>query len=165
MVRKSLLGKVWTTSSSLSHSPHALSIWGKSSWGPYLCSVVHCYYPTSLFWIVTTRMCCPNCSEHVLEQNGSKYLQNASDQSQSIYFSKKFSPPPPLASTWKFPLSPNSKSCMNPWQWDNHFFKFGMEIFQDWHVSSWPPTPNKKFRMKPCQIASLWLAASLQLTN
>ena len=78
---------------------------------------------------------------------------------------QKISPPPPLASTWKFPPFPNSKSCMNLWQWDNDFFKFGMEIFQDRHVSSYPPTPNKKSHMKPCQIASLWLAASLQLTN
>ena len=165
MVRKSLLREVWTTSSSLSHSPHALSIWGKSSRGPYLCSVVHCYYPSSLFWIVTTRMYCPNCSEHVLEQNGYKYLQNASDQSQSVFF-KKFLPPlPPLASTWKFPPSPNSKSCMNPWIWGNDFFKFDMEIFQDRHVSFYPPTPNKKSCMKSCQIASLWLAATLHLTN
>ena len=134
MVRKSLLGEVWTTSSSLSHSPHALSIWGKSSWGPYLCSVVHCYYPTSLFWIVTTRMCCPNCSEHVLEQNGYKYLQNVSDQSQSIYFSKNFSPlpSPPLASTWKFPLL----LTQNPvWIADN-----GTMIFLIWYGNFWGST-------------------------
>ena len=164
MVRISLLGGVWTRSSSLSHSPHALSIWGKSSWGRYLCSVVHCYHPTSLFWIVTTKICCPNCSEHVLEQNRYKYLQNASDQFRVSIF-QKISPIPTLASTWKFPPSPNSKSCMNPWQWDNDLFKFGMEIFQDRYVSSYPPTPNKKSCMKPCQIASLWLAASLQLTD
>ena len=163
MVRKSLLGEVWTTSSSLSHSPHALSIWGKSSWDPYLCSVVHCYHPTSLFWIVTTRMCCPNCSEQMLEQNGYKYLQNDRSISEYLFF-KKFLPPP-LSKYMKFLPSPNSKSCMNPWQLDNDFFQFGMEIFQDRHVSSYPPTPNKKSHMKPCQIASLSLAASLQLTN
>ena len=162
MVRKSLLGEVWTTSSSLSHSPYALSIWGKSSWGPYLCSVVHCYYPTSLFWIVTTRMCCPNCSEHVLEQNGYKYPKCIISISEYLLKKKNSSPLlPPLASTWKFPPSPNSKSCMNPWQCDNDFFKFGMENFQDRHVSSYPPptknpvwNPSNYKLMTGCKFAA-----------
>ena len=144
MVRKSLLGEVWTTSSSLSHSPYALSIWGKSSWDPYLCSVVHCYHPTSLFWIVTTRMCCPNCSEQMLEQNGYKDLQNDQINLRVSIFQKISPPPPSLSKYMKFLPSPNSKSCMNPWQLNNVFFQFGMEIFHDRHVSSYPPTSNKK---------------------
>ena len=105
-------------------------------------------------------MCCPNCSEHVLEQNGYKYLQNASDQSQSIYFSKNFSPPFPyqVHESPPPPPSPNTKSCMNPRQWDNDFFLFGMEIFQDQQVSSYHPPRTKNPVRNPVKLQAYdWL--------
>ena len=109
-----------------------------------LCSVVHCYYPTSLFWIVTTRMCCPNCSEQMLKQNGYKYLQNDQINYRVSIFQKISSPPPPLASTWSSSLLLTQNPVWIPDNWTMIFFnlvwKFSrIDTFLPTHR---PPTKN-----------------------
>ena len=164
MVRKSLLGEVWTTSSSLSHSPHALSILGKCSWGPYLCSVVHCYYPTSLFWIVTTRICCPNCSEHVLEQNGYNTSKMHQIKLRASIFQKI--PPPSLS---KYMKVPRLLLTQNPvWIPDSGTTIFFNLVWKFSRIDTFLPThppPTKNPVWNPVKLQAYdWLQV-LQLTN